>query len=440
MVLVRRDDDVSRRGEAFFVYRILMEQDAARHLHRGMPHPIARGLARRLFYETLRHDLVEQAQPLVGHLHHFHHLRGGVHERVEADGSQAQTFGGLFGLRAEQIVVQVEASERPHHVGIQAVLAELGRGLLVYVLVGAFAIIAHAVERTVAVGQDRAHIAVVERVFQVVAERHVLGRTREIGNARQKRLHGVHRGVDVGKGGLDLAAQILELAFGGKHAEATRHQRGGMRGTTRQGAPPLVAQALQAQCPRHQLALIGDHGEGAGSPRQIGCDQQVDVKHVRVEILGHLQQLAQGEGLLGDGNAQRILHGLKRDQGMAHRADAADAADHARDIGIVTPPHHGLEETRRLGHDPIALLDLAVADLHLDSTVMSLIIFYPSKFAVNMRVFEMARDWLMPPRSISTRCSEGMLASAENPRHASHGMPEAGHGAPQPARATCPMQ
>ena len=60
--------------------------------------------------------------------------------------------------------------------------------------------------------------------------------------------------------------------------------------------------------------------------------------------------------------------------------------------------------------------------------------------AVNMRAFSAARFCENPARSTSTFSRAGTFGWSTKPRQASQGMPSAGQGAAQPARATMPMQ
>ena len=69
-------------------------------------------------------------------VHGLHDLRHGDHERVIAGRFQAQLFGGLLGAGQQLVVVEVEAGQRPDHVGVPLVLGVLGGGVRHAELVG----------------------------------------------------------------------------------------------------------------------------------------------------------------------------------------------------------------------------------------------------------------------------------------------------------------
>ena len=71
-----------------------------------------------------------------------------------------------------------------------------------------------------------------------------------------------------------------------------------MRGAPADERAPLVRQPLEAQRPRHHVAVRLDQREHRRRAQQVRRGQEVDVQNVGVEVLGVLDQLAELPALL----------------------------------------------------------------------------------------------------------------------------------------------
>ena len=101
----------------------------------------------------------------------------------------------------------------------------------------------------------------------------------------------LQRGLEIGHGGEEPLPQ-LPSSLVGRHSEkppGTMRRR--MRGAAADERAPLVRQPLQPERSCHHLAVGRHEREDRRRTQQVRRHQEVDVKDVRVEVLGVLEEL-----------------------------------------------------------------------------------------------------------------------------------------------------
>ena len=96
--------------------------------------------------------------------------------------------------------------------------------------------------------------------------------------------------------------------------------------------------------------------------------QVVEVDHVILDELHGFQQVADDAGVVGNGDAEGVLDGAHRCDGVHGRADAADALGEDPGVARVAALQHHLKASEGGARAP-GVGDLAVLDLHFDAQV-----------------------------------------------------------------------
>ena len=155
----------------------------------------------------------------------------------------------------------------------------------------------------------------------------------------------------------------------GDPPEPAGHRVDGVDGPPADGLLNQVSQPLEPQPQHDGGGMLGSHGNGAGAVEVVRHGQEEQVQGVTLNALAAQQQFAQEIRLRAHLDAQGVLRGLERGQGMRRRADGADARNDGRNFVVAASAHQALQQARAFEHVEAHVGDGVAFQFHGDAPV-----------------------------------------------------------------------
>ncbi|HKM61147.1 MAG TPA: hypothetical protein VJY39_01525, partial [Acidisphaera sp.] len=165
---------------------------------------------------------------------------------------------------------------------------------------------------------------------------------------------------------LEVFGDLGQLAQRGHAVEAPGADADRMDFAPAEDAHQLVAGLLQRQAGAHALAVILRHADAVRIAEEVRRVQHQHVQRMALDPFAAVDQPPQRAQLAADGHAERILDRVRGAHLVGDRADAADAGDDVRQLGVGPAAQERLEEARRLVDPQLRRGDAAVADRQVE--------------------------------------------------------------------------